>query len=219
MPRIPRGQVSGFAYHVINRGNGGATVFHKEGDYRIFLDLLVAAKTKHPVMLLGFCLMPNHFHLVVQPKTPEALSAFMQWSLTAHVRRYHKHYRSHGHVWQGRFKSFPIQEDEHLLTVLRYVLCNPVRAHLAEKPDQWPWSSFQQGHLIDPLPILLPPDWNHLLETPLSLQELSRIRTSVNRQAPFGSPDWQTMIAKLLGLISSLTPRGRPRKTQTIPEK
>ena len=216
MPRIPRGQVSGFAYHVINRGNGGATVFQKDGDYRAFLDLLATAKIKHPVMLLGFCLMPNHFHLLVQPKTPEALSAFMQWALTAHVRRYHKHYRSHGHVWQGRFKSFSIQQDEHLLCVLRYVLRNPVRARLAEKPDQWPWSSFQQGYLIDPLPVPLPPDWNRLIETPLSLQELSRIRTCVNRQAPFGSPHWQTMIAKLLGLVSSLTPRGRPRK---IPEK
>lgn len=193
MPRIPRGQVSGFAYHVINRGNGGATVFQKNGDYRAFLDLLAMAKTKYPVMLLGFCLMPNHFHLVVQPKTPQALSASMQWSLTAHVLRYHKHYRSHGHVWQGRFKSFPIQQDEHLLTVLRYVLRNPVRARLAEKPDQWLWSNFQHGHLIDPLPIPLPPDWNHLLETPFSLQELSRIRTCVNRQAPFGSPDWQTI--------------------------
>jgi len=89
-----------------------------------------------------------------------------------------------------------------------------VRARLAEKPNQWPWSSFQHGHLIDPLPISLPSDWDHLLETSLSLQELSRIRTSVNRQAPFGSPDWQSMIAKLLGLVSSLTPRGRPRKIQ-----
>lgn len=122
MPRIPRGQVSGFAYHVINRGNGDATVFHKEEDYRTFLDLLAVAKAKHPVMLLAFCLMPNHFHFLVQPKTPEALSTFMQWCLTAHVRRYHKHYRSHGHVWQGRFKSFPIQQDEHLLSVLRYAL-------------------------------------------------------------------------------------------------
>jgi putative transposase len=216
MPRIPRGQVSGFAYHVINRGNGGATVFHKEEDYRAFLDLLTVAKTKYPVMFLGFCLMPNHFHLVVQPTTPEALSTFMQWSLTAHVRRYHKHYRSHGHVWQGRFKSFPIQQDEHLLTVLRYVLRNPVRARLTEKTGQWSWSSIQHSHLIDSIPISMPPDWNHLLDTPLSLQELSRIRTSVNRQAPFGSPNWQSMIAKLLGLVSSLTPRGRPRK---IPEK
>jgi hypothetical protein len=72
----------------------------------------------------------------------------------------------------------------------------------------------QNGYLIDPLPIPLPADWNHLIETPLSLQELSRIRTCVNRQAPFGSLDWQTTIAKLLGLVSSLTPRGRPRKIQ-----
>lgn len=212
MPRIPRGQIPGFAYHVINRGNGGATLFRKEGDYRAFLDLLAGAKMKHPVALLGFCLMPNHFHLVLQPSSPEALSAFMQWWLTAHVRRYHRHYQSHGHVWQGRFKSFPIQQDEHLLIVLRYVLRNPVRARLCEKPDEWPWSSFQHNHLIDPSPVPFPPDWNHLLNIPLSSQELSRIRSCVNRQAPLGSPEWQMKIAKQLGLESTLRPRGRPRK-------
>ena len=79
MPRIPRGQVAGHAYHVLNRGNGGATVFHKDGDYTAFLDLLATAKAKYPVNVIGVCLMPNHFHLVVQPPTHGALSPFMQW--------------------------------------------------------------------------------------------------------------------------------------------
>jgi putative transposase len=114
--------VAGHAYHVLNRGNGGATVFHKDGDYTAFLDLLATAKAKDPVKLFGVCLMPNHFHLVVQPATDGALSSFMQWWMTSYVRRYHRHYRSHGHVWQGRFKSFPIQQEMHLLTVLHYVL-------------------------------------------------------------------------------------------------
>jgi Transposase and inactivated derivatives len=94
MPRIPREQVAGHAYHVLNRGNGDAAVFHKESDYTAFLDLLATAKSKHPVKLFGFCLMPNHFHLVVQPATDVGLSPSMQWWMTSHVRRYH----SHGHV-------------------------------------------------------------------------------------------------------------------------
>ncbi|BFU92124.1 MAG: hypothetical protein NTAFB01_33110 [Nitrospira sp.] len=126
MPRIPRGSSAGYAYHVLNRGNGGATVFHKDADYAAFLDLLGTAKVRHPIKIFGFCLMPNHFHLVIAPKIGDGLSPFMQWWLTSHVRRYHRHYRSHGHVWQGRFKSFPIQQDGHLLTVL----LNPVRANL-----------------------------------------------------------------------------------------
>ncbi|MBI1819543.1 MAG: transposase [Nitrospirae bacterium] len=161
MPRIPRGQIAGYAYHVINRGNGGATLFHKDGDYHAFLNLLVTAKSKHPIKLLAFCLMPNHFHLIIQPPNSEALSAFMQWWLTAHVRRYHQHHKTHGHIWQVEY----------------------------------------------------PPDWRHWIETPLSDQELSQIRTSVNRQAPYGEPDWQTNVAKTLGLVSTLRPRGRPQKT------
>ncbi len=83
-------------------------VFHKDGDYAAFLDLLAIAKSKFFVKLFGVCLMPNHFHLVLQPAPGATLSPFMQWWMTSHVRRYHQHYRSHGHVWQGRFKSFPI---------------------------------------------------------------------------------------------------------------
>jgi REP element-mobilizing transposase RayT len=97
-------------------------VFHKPLDYEAFLSLLAEAKQRHRVKLFAFCLMPNHFHLVLEPAHQTALSQFMQWLLTSHVRRYHKHYGSSGHIWQGRFKSFPVQRDEHLITVLRYRL-------------------------------------------------------------------------------------------------
>ncbi|MBM4123728.1 MAG: hypothetical protein FJ246_02040 [Nitrospira sp.] len=118
---IPRGQVAVHAYYVLNRGNGGATVFHKDGDYTAFLDLLAKAKAKFSVKVFGVCLMPNHFHLVVQPAHEAAFSLFMQWWMISHVWRYHQHYRNHGYVWQGRLKSFPIQQDGHLLTAPRYV--------------------------------------------------------------------------------------------------
>ena len=215
MPRIPRGQIGGHVYHVLNRGNGGATVFHKDGDYRAFLTLLADAKARYPVKILGFCLMPNHFHLVLQPSTPDALSLFMQWGLTSHVRRYHQHYRSHGHVWQGRFKSFPIQQDEHLLTVLRYVLRNPIRAGLVSHVQDWPWSSLHHPTLVDSWPVDVPSHWNQWLDEPIVEQELAAIRTCVNRQAPFGSPTWQERVAHLFGLESTLRPRGRPRIPQT----
>ena len=91
--------------------------------------------------VLGFCLLANHFHLVVWPHHDGDLSRWMHWVLNTHVRRYHKHYHSSGHIWQGRFKAFPIQEDAHLLTVLRYVERNPVRAQLVRQAQQWTWSS------------------------------------------------------------------------------
>lgn len=212
MPRIARGQLVDHPYHVLNRGNGGTAVFHKDADYAAFLDLLTAAKAKFPVHVFGFCLMPNHFHLVLQPTTADALSPFMQWWMTSHVRRYHRHYRSHGHVWQGRFKSFPIQQDGHFLTVLRYALRNPVRAGLVERLTQWPWSSLQHPGLLDPWPVEPPANWETWLEHPLFDHELTALRTCVNRQAPFGGPEWQAHFATATGLESTLRPRGRPRK-------
>ena len=136
--------------------------------------------------------------------------------MTSHVRRYHTHYRSHGHVWQGRFKSFPIQRDGHLLTVLRYVLRNPVRAGLVAQAMDWPWSSLKFPHLTDPLPVEIPRNWRHWIDQPLFEHELTALRTCVNRQQPFGTAPWQARIARTFGLESTLRPRGRPHSP---PEK
>lgn len=114
-------------------------------------------------------------------------------------------------MWHGRFKSFPIQHDGHLLTVLRYVLRNPVRAGLVEHVMDWPWSSLRFPHLCDPPPLEVPPDWLSKIDQPLVDYELITLRTCVNRQQPFGSADWQARIAAPLGLTSTLRPRGRPR--------
>jgi putative transposase len=155
--------------------------------------------------------MPNHFHFVIEPSDERALSRFMQWLLTSHVRRYHRHYGGSGHVWQGRFKSFPIQRDEHLVTVLRYVLQNPVRAGLCGSAREWGWSSLQRPQLSDRWPID-DGQWFAGLDEPLNEQQLSVVRESVNRQKPLGKPDWQSEIASRLGLVSTLRPRGRPQK-------
>jgi putative transposase len=142
----------------------------------------------------------------------------MQWWLTSHVRRYHRHYHSSGHVWQGRYKSSPIQQDEHLLTVLRYVLLNPVRAGLVDRAAHWPWSSLNPAYPPDPWPVEPPTDWAiRWLATPLPHEEITLIRSSVNRQAPFGTSDWIARMATALGLQSTLRSRGRPHKPS--PEK
>jgi len=210
MPRIPRGQQAGFVYHVINRGNGRATIFHKAQDYQAFLSILALAKARHPVKIFAFSLMPNHFHFVIESSHHRSLSQFMQWLLTSHVRRYHNHYGSSGHVWQGRFKSFPVQRDEHLLMVLRYVLQNPVRSGLAESVDGWPWSSWCRSGLADPWPVEVEASWLTKVDDPLSALELVSIRESANRQRPFREKNWPTKIASQFGLESTMRPRGRP---------
>jgi putative transposase len=118
-------------------------VFHKPEDYEAFLRLIPLANERLPLRVLGYCLMPNHFHLVLWPREAGDLGRWMQWLMTSHVRRYHRHFGGSGHVWQGRFKAFPIQQDEHLLTVLRYMERNPLRANLVERAEEWRWSSLR----------------------------------------------------------------------------
>lgn len=120
-------------YHVINRGNGRQDVFHKDDDFRAFVKLLGEAKVKHPVKLLGYCLMTNRFHLLLSPEKAEDLSKYMQWLMTSHVRRYHRHYQTSGHVWQGRYKRFIVEQDRQLLTVVRYIEGNPIRIRLVHR--------------------------------------------------------------------------------------
>ena len=141
MPRTARASLGNWCYHVLNHGNARAEVFHKTEDYAAFVDLLAPACERVSPRLVGWCLLPNHFHLVLWPRKDEDLGRWMQWLLTSHVRRYHKHYHSSGHVWQGRFKAFPIQRDEHFLTVLRYVERNALRAKLVQSADDWRWGN------------------------------------------------------------------------------
>jgi putative transposase len=133
MPRTARASVGDLCYHVINRGNAQSEVFHNAGDYQVFVELISLACERIPMRVLAYCVMPNH--LALRPYSDRDLGRWMQWLLTAHVRRYHQHYRSSGHVWQGRFKAFPIEQDDHLLTVLRYIERNPLRAGLVERAE------------------------------------------------------------------------------------
>jgi putative transposase len=216
MPRIARGLGEGLVYHVLNRGNAGQEVFHKAQDYRAFIDLIGEAKRKFKVKIFAYCPMPTHFHFVLKQLVREELSKFMQWLMTSHVRRYHRHYGSSGHVWQGRFKSFLIEEDNHLITVLRYVEGNPVRAGLVQSAREWPWSSHretigeQPRSLADKPPIELPDNWAEYVNTPLTNVEVEKIRLSVARQSPFGTELWQKQMVKQFRLQSTLRPIGRP---------
>jgi putative transposase len=203
---------------VINRGNSRQQVFHKDAEYRAFTGLMGEAKKRHMVKVHAYCLMPNHFHLLLKPEQGDELSRWMQWLMTSHVRRYHKHYGTSGHVWQGRFKSFIIAEDAHLLTVARYIEGNPVRACLVASAREWSWSSHagrcESGVdvLLDPLPLALPMDWTDYVDKPITESELERVRSSVNRQTPFGNVQWQQRVCAELGLESTMRTQGRPKK-------
>jgi len=162
--------------------------------------------------------MPNHFHLALWPYHGGDLSRWMQWLLTAHVRRYHRWYDSSGHVWKGRFKAFPIEQDHHLLTVLRYIEQNPVRANLVGRAEAWCWSSARVwneaglGPNLELGPVPRPQLWLDWVNATMDDTEVHRIRQSVNRGSPFGSETWTAVTAARLGLNASLRPIGRPGK-------
>jgi putative transposase len=218
MPRTARASVGGICYHVLNRGNGRNEVFHQDGDYASFLQLMAEANERLPLRILGYALLPNHFHLVLWPRGDGDLSRWMQWLLTSHVRRYHRHYHGSGHVWQGRFKAFPIQQDDHLLTVLRYVERNPLRARLVRKAENWAWSSLgwraggQRPTMLSDWPIPCPRNWLARVNAAQTKGEVDAVRRSMIRGTPFGDERWTERTADRLGLESSLRPRGRPRK-------
>jgi putative transposase len=173
---------------------------------------------KVPMRVLACCLMPNHFHLVLWPYNSADLSRWMQWLLSAHVKDHRRKYRTVGRIWQGRFKSFLIQTDHHLLAVLRYVERNPVRARLVDRPQDWRWSSASpfyrtgEGPVICPGPLDRDQSWARIVSLPQTAGELDSIRASVNRERPFGRSDWVEETLKRMGLQSTSRPVGRPRK-------
>ena len=216
MPRTARAAAGGLCYHAINRGNGRTRVFHNKADYRDFERLLATVGESVPMRLLAYCLMPNHFHLVLWPHNDGDLGRWMQRLLTAHVRRHHRRHGTDGRIWQGRFKAFPIQADGHLLTVMRYVERNPLRANLVARAEDWRWSSLggdgASPVAIDPGPTPRPTDWRDWVNAAESQAELEAVRLCTNRGRPMGDARWTERTANRLGLESTLRPRGRPRK-------
>lgn len=157
-------------FHGLNRANGGLRIFEKEQDYRAFKHVIGETVGRVPVRVLAYCIMPNHWHMVLWLLRDGDLGRFVQRLTTTHVRRWHLHRDSGGsrHLYQGTYKAFPIQDDEHFLTVCRYVEQNPPRAGLVRRAEEWRWSSLcpdltgsakQGGLVLSEWPVAKPGDW------------------------------------------------------------
>ena len=221
MPRTPRADEAGGLYHALNRGNSRAAIFRKEADYEAFERILSEGLARYPVQLFCYQLMPNHWHLVLRPTQDGEMSRFLRWVTATHTMRYHAHYHTSGtgHVYQGRFKSFPIQDDAHFLTVCRYVERNALRAERTARAEDWRWGSlwrWQQSvepvpALLSPWPIPRSPHWLARVNEPLTDRELIALRRSAQRGSPFGDSAWIESTAQRLGLAPTINPRGRPQ--------
>ena len=222
MGRPRRADTAGGIYHALNRGNARATIFHKPEDYDAFEQILAEGLQRYPCRLLAYQLMPNHWHLVLQPTEEGGMSNLLRWVSLTHTMRLHAHYQTggQGHIYQGRFKSFPIQSDEHFLMVCRYVERNALRAGLVKRAEAWRWGSLnrwldqteREHHLLSPWPLARSPRWAERVNTPLTAAELQAVRPCVTRGAPFGTEKWVRRIAQQLNLQSTIRPGGRPRK-------
>ena len=228
MPRTARHAPGNRVYHVLNRGNGKLRLFHKPADYSAFMTLLSRVRTAVPgVRVLAWCLMPNHWHLVLYPRKEGELANFMLRLTTAHVRRTyaHRHITSGGHLYQGRYKSFPVQDDHHLLTLIRYVESNALRSNLSPTAHSWPFSSLhatlhakQNDPTPDPWPVPRPPNWTATVNAILTRSELDHLHTCLKRGRPYGSDSWTHRTAAALGLDHTLRDHGRPRRRPTASE-
>src|SRR5438309_2234837 len=169
MPRHARNAPGGLVYHALNRAVARLPLFQKPADYAAFERVLAEAQAEHPIRLLGYCLMPNHWHFVLWPERDGELTAFLRWLTHTHSMRWHAHYHTSGtgHLYQGRFKAFPVEEDEHLYTLLRYVERNPLRAGLVARAEDWRWSSLGRRYsgreekqpLLHDWPVPRPKGW------------------------------------------------------------
>jgi putative transposase len=208
----------GVHFHALNRAVRRERLFHESRDYDRFADLLRQASKRIPVSIVAWCVMPNHVHLVLRPDVQGALSKFMHWVFSVHAQLHRERHGTSGHVWQGRFKSFPAQQDRHLLSVIRYVERNPLRSRLVASAEDWPWSSIREREglpgwhgLIVPAPVALPQRWIEYVNAEQAPEELANLRQSSEKGAPFGEASWARGTAERLGLESTLRPRGRPR--------
>jgi putative transposase len=205
MARLARVVAAGAPHHVTQRGNRRQQVFFGDGDYALYKSLLDESCRAAGTKVWAYCLMPNHVHLILVPSDEDGLRAALG---EAH-RRYTRHvnFRKgwHGFLWQGRFASFPMDEN-YLLACARYIELNPVRAKLARRPRDWKWSS-ARAHLagkddalvtVKPL-LALVPDWQEFLAAGLEKEPLEAIRKAERTGRPLGKAAFLKRLEKRLG--------------------
>ena len=207
-------------YHVINRSNGKLKLFKKEGDFLTFEQAVLQAHRKHPLPILGWCVLDDHWHFVVRPRREGDLSSFFAHLTLLHASRWQVAHDAigSGHVYRGRFKNFMIQPDAHLLSVMKYVEQSPVREGMVSRVQDWRWSSLhvrregspEMKELLTDWPIERPRNWLTDLNRTQSDVEVKAVEHSLQRSSPLGDERWVLAMAKRHNLLSTLRPRGRP---------
>jgi putative transposase len=222
MPRRP-GRASGrFVFHVLNRAVQGLVIFRSSDEYRQFLQLTAQAATRFGVRILAYCIMPNHWHVVVWPLSDEGLSRFMQWLTGTHAQfwRAAQNSTGRGAVYQGRFKAIAVQCDRHFLVLCRYVERNAVRARLVARAEDWEWSSAsplaggRDRPCLAAWPVPKPANWLDHLNEELFDGSAAEVRASIRDGAHFGDEGWREEVHEQLSWRSGRGPRRNGASTR-----
>ena len=187
-------------FHVLNRGVGRMKLFKKDEDYNAFERIIKETLLQCPMRICSYCLMPNHWHFLMWPEEDGDLARFMQRMTNTHVQRWQQHYDvvGYGHVYQGRYKSFPVEGDDHFYQVARYIERNALRANLVDRAEGWPWNSLwcrlkgspEELAMLGPWPVPRPRHWLEYVNGVETEAELKALRQSVNKGQPYGSTNW-----------------------------
>lgn len=147
MPNGPRFLLEHACYHLMTRGNQKQAVFLDEADYKEYLARLTLYKKRHHLLIYGYCLMPNHIHMIGMPEEQKELAKFMHGVSRSYTAYFNKKYKKVGHLWQGRFKSKVIAKDGYLVDCIQYIEHNPVRANIVKAAGDYLWSSYRERAL------------------------------------------------------------------------
>lgn len=204
MARMARVVVAGVPHHVTQRGNRRQAVFFSDSDYRTYRALLAEGCRKAGVTVLAYCLMPNHVHLILQPRDEDGLRAALAEAHRRYSREVNFREGWRGYLWQGRFASFPMDEA-YLMACARYVELNPVRARLVARARDWRWSSArahlagQDDELVKVAPLLdRVGDWKNFLAEGLDAVAREAIRASERTGRPLGATAFVRRLEKKL---------------------
>jgi len=222
MPRIARIVGAGYPHHIVQRGNNRERVFWDQTDYQKYLSFLARYSEEKEAAILAYCLMPNHAHLLVIPSEEEALAKMMQGVTLCYTQYFNKKGARTGRLWECRFHSTVIDGDNYLWAVCKYIENNPVRARIAKKPEDYPYSS-AKAHILgrkDPLlnEHLFRTDEQNEYKRFMKLEEDKKILEEIRKQTrlgkPFGEAEFLRTLSKKLGYEFIFRQKGRPGKNR-----
>jgi len=228
MARLPRFFAEGEVQHVIQRGNNREPTFASEQDLAFYLNCLRRASQEHALLIHAYVLMSNHVHLLATPQHEQSLPKTMQSVGRRYVQYFNHTYRRTGTLWEGRYRATLVHAEDYLLTCMRYIELNPVRAGMVQHPAEYPWSSYranaqgQDDGLITPhelyrrlarsVPERLSA-YRQLFRAQIAKEDLETIRESTHKGWAMGNDRFRAKVERLSGRRAAPLPRGRPVKT------